>query len=143
MLNVGIISDTIKIFFKTSLECLCKISPQIPPIALGSGYNHTVGGFDATKIEVWGEEHPEYHLTLQLYNPEEMLMHNFGTIRDDVSIRDMNGGATNKIYCTSFATDGEMVSGTEYNYVASWSFSIDRNFEQPTREPDVYVIKGK
>lgn len=113
------------------------------PIALGSGYNHTVGGFDATKIEVWGEEHPEYHLTLQLYNPGEMLMHNFGTIRDDVSIRDMNGGATNKIYCTSFATDGEMVSGTEYNYVASWSFSIDRDFEQPTREPDVYVIKGK
>ena len=57
-------------------------------------------------------------------------------------IRD-RGNLTNKIYCTSFATEGEMTWGTEYTYIASWTLSIDRDFAPPLGEPDAYVEREK
>ena len=111
------------------------------PVALGgSEYDLTDWNHKATKVELWGENNPEYHMTVEIMNPEDQFM---GAADDNsyVGIRDMLGGAQNKIYFTFGTAKSTLEHGTELHFISKWSFSHQKGFENPDREPDVVVKK--
>lgn len=87
---------------------------------------------NATKVEMWGEEEPAYHMTMQIYNPEDQ----FYKTTDYVKLWDMNP-SSNKLYFSSFAlgTPTLVPKDTAWDFRTSWSFSYQPDFVSPT-EPD-------
>ena len=79
-------------------------------------------------------------MTVEIMNPEDQFM----GAADDMSyvgLRDMLGGAQNKIYFTFGTAKPTLSHGTELHFVNRWSFSYHKGFENPDREPDALVIK--
>jgi len=113
------------------------------PTALGGReYDYMLWNFNSPRVEVWGENNPEYHMTVEIMNPEDQFM----AAADDMSyvgLRDMLGGAQNKIYFTFGTSRPTLPHGTELHFVNKWSFSYQEGFENPDREPDYLVIAPK
>ena len=113
------------------------------PTALGGrDYDYTIWNHEATKVELWGENYPEYHMTVEIMNPDDQFMGSTNK-KSYLGIRDMLGGAQNKLYFTFGTSEPTIKHGEELHFVNKWSFSYEKGFENPDREPDVTVIKGK
>ena len=113
------------------------------PTALGGrDYDYTIWNHESTKVELWGENNPEYHMTVEIMNPDDQFM---GATKKKsyLGIRDMLGGAQNKLYFTFGTSEPTIKHGKELHFINKWSFSYHEGFENPDREPDVTVIKGK
>ena len=95
-------------------------------------------GVNASKIDIWGEQNPEYHITVDLLNPEHQLMSSDES-KGYVGFREMLGGGSNKLYCSMFSNEGVLKYGTEFNYSTRWAFSVQDDFVTPDREPDYWV----
>ena len=111
------------------------------PVALGGrDYDLTLWNHKTTKVELWGEKHPEYHMTVEIHNPDDQF---YGSTskKSYVGLRDMLGGSQNKVYFTVGASHPTLKHGTELHFVNSWTFSYHEGFENPDREPDVLVMK--
>ena len=104
-------------------------TPLVGTNNYGSVFND---GNNATKVEMWGEQYPAYHMTMQIYNPEDQ----FYRSTDYVKLWDMNP-SSNKLYFSSFplGTATRVRKGTEWDFRTSWSFSYQPDFVCPT-EPD-------
>lgn len=104
-------------------------TPLVGTNNYGSVFND---GNNATKVEMWGEQNPAYHMTMQIYNPEDQ----FYRSTDYVKLWDMNP-SSNKLYFSSFplGTATRVRKGTEWDFRTSWSFSYQPDFVCPT-EPD-------
>ena len=94
-------------------------------------------GVNARKIELWGELYPKYHMTIELFDPDQLR--NSDPEDGYCGFRDMLAGATNKVYCTLFTAGGSLKHGEELHYKNKWSFSIQYDFVNPDREPDYWV----
>ena len=111
------------------------------PVALGStDYDLTLWNHKATKVELWGEKNPEYHMTVEIMNPEDQFMC-ASESKSYIGIRDMRGGSSNKIYYALGTANPTLEHGTELHFINKWSFSYQEGFENLKREPDVVVIK--
>ena len=108
---------------------------------LSNTRDETKLGYKASRIELWGENFPEYHMTVELFNPEHQ---NFASDETEGynGLRDMLGGATNKVYCSLFSKRGSLQRGSYLHFASRWGFSIQDGFVNPTREPD-YVVGQK
>ena len=105
---------------------------QTPLVGTSNYGNNFNDGNNACKVEMWGEQAPAYHMTMQIYNPDDQ----FYRSTDYVKLWDMNP-SSNKLYFSSFAlgTPSLVKKGTEWTFVSSWSFSYQPDFVSPT-EPD-------
>ena len=105
---------------------------QTPLVGTSMYGNNFSNGNHATKVEMWGEQYPAYHMTMQIYNPEDQ----FYRSTDYVKLWDMNPDS-NKLYFSIFAlgTPTRVRKGTEWDFRSSWSFSYQPDFVCPT-EPD-------
>ena len=113
------------------------------PVALGGReYDLTDWNHVSTKVELWGERHPEYHMTVEIQNPDDQFSYSGGK-KSYVGLRDMLGGAQNKIYFTFGTSSPTLPHGTELHFVNRWSFSYEEGFKNPDREPDYLVIAPK
>ena len=110
------------------------------PVGDGSGKSYTVWNNKATKVELWGEKNPEYHLTVAIHNPSDQFTAS-SSAKSYVGICDMQGGASNKIYFTFGSAGVTFPHGKELHFVNSWSFEKVEGFENLTQEPDVLVVK--
>ena len=106
--------------------------------AMGGGADTILWNFNATKVELWGENNPEYHMSVEIFNPEDQF---FGCSADKsyVGIRDMKGGGSNKIYFCFGSANVSLEHGEELHFSTKWSFAKIDGFENPTREPDYFV----
>ncbi len=111
------------------------------PVALGGKeYNLTDWNHKTTKVELWGENNPEYHMTVEIMNPDDQF--SYATNKSSyLGIRDMLGGSQNKLYFTFGTAEPTLKHGEELHFVNKWSFSYHEGFENLDREPDVTVIK--
>ena len=107
------------------------------------GKDHVSLGVEATKIDLWGENNPAYHINISVNNPEDMYR---SSVDPSVSaekgyagIRNMQGGGSNKIYGSLFSDPGTMKWGESLNFNTVWSFSYEPDFVNPTGEPDRWV----
>ena len=107
------------------------------------GRDHVSLGVEATKIDLWGENNPAYHVNISVNNPEDMYR---SSVDPSVSaekgyggIRNMQGGGSNKIYGSLFSDPGTMKWGESLNFNTVWSFSYQPDFVNPTGEPDRWV----
>ena len=142
--------------FKRSYSCMLPIAKRYGNCAMlyldggGEVYlktglsntrDETKLGYKASRIELWGENFPEYHMTVELFNPEHQ---NFASDETEGynGLRDMLGGATNKVYCSLFSKRGSLQRGSYLHFASRWGFSIQDGFVNPTREPD-YVVGQK
>ena len=98
-------------------------------------------GVNATVIDMWGEKNPYLHMTVTLNNPEDQLRDHLenSTTRGYVGLRDMLGRGTNKLYCSLFSKGATMKWGESLHFNTKWSFSVDAEFKNPSREPDFWV----
>ena len=96
-------------------------------------------GVNSSKIDLWGENNPKYHMTVDLLNPEHQLMSSDKNGKGYVGFREMLGGGSNKLYCSMFSNPGMLEHGSEFNYSTRWAFSIQDDFVSPDREPDYWV----
>jgi hypothetical protein len=96
-------------------------------------------GVNSSKIDLWGENNPKYHMTVDLFNPEHQLMSSDKNGKGYVGFREMLGGGSNKLYCSMFSNPGMLEHGSEFNYSTRWAFSIQDDFVNPDREPDYWV----
>lgn len=83
----------------------------------------------ASRVEMWGDNFPAYHMTVQIYNPEDQFAKSLHHTR----LWDM-AETSNKLYFSAFI-DGKptkVASGTNYTYKSSWTFSYQPNFVNPT-----------
>ena len=109
------------------------------PVALGGReYDLTDWNHKTTKVELWGERHPEYHMTVEIGNPEQQFM-GAASKKSYVGLRDMLGGNQNKVYFTFGTSVITLKHGEELHFVNSWSFEKIEGFENLDREPDVIV----
>lgn len=102
------------------------------PLTGTSNYgNNFSNGNKASKVEMWGDQEPAYHMTMQIYNTEDQ----FYRSQDYVKLWDMNP-SSNKLYFSSFGNSPQVVKkNTEWNFLSSWSFSYQPDFVSP-KEPD-------
>ncbi len=141
---------TKNVYFQMSYTCMMPIMKQYgnwtkfynpdgteklvrTPLVGTSNYgNNFNNGSQARKVEMWGEQNPAYHMTMQIYNPDDQ----FYRSTDYVKLWDMNPGS-NKLYFSSFGlgTPTLVKKDTEWTFVSSWSFSYQPDFVSPT-EPD-------
>ena len=137
-------------YFKMSYSCMMPIMKQYgnwtkfynedgteklvqTPLTGTSNYgNNFSNGNNAAKVEMWGEQYPAYHMTMQIYNSEDM----FYRSSDYVKLWDMNP-SSNKLYFSSFNLNAptRVRKGTEWDFRSSWSFSYQPDFVCPA-EPD-------
>ena len=99
-------------------------------------------GVEAYVIDLWGEENPRYHMTLTLNNPEQQLMNSVidHPTKGLTGLREMLGGSSNKIYCSFMTASNETLKwGEELHFNTKWTFSIQKDFRNPDREPDFWV----
>ena len=106
----------------------------------GSGKSYTVWNNVATKVELWGEQYPEYHLTVAIHNPEDQFV-GCSSTKGFVGLCDMLGGNQNKIYFAFGSAGMTLKHGEELHFVNSWTFEKVEGFENLDRTPDVSVIK--
>lgn len=100
-------------------------------------------GVNATKIDLWGENNPKYHITLKLNNPEDQLRDSTEntTVKGFAGFRDMVN--INKLYCSAFSNAKVLNWGEELHFNTVYSFSIQEDFLNPDREPDHWVGLAK
>ena len=100
-------------------------------------------GVNATKIDLWGENNPKYHITLKLNNPEDQLRDSTEntTVKGFAGFRDMVN--INKLYCSAFSNAKVLNWGEELHFNTTYSFSIQDDFVNPDREPDTWVGVAK
>ena len=105
--------------------------------AAGS-YNEMAMGVVGNYIDLWGDNHPDLHIKIQLNNTEDQLRNSVenSTEQGYIGVRDMNGAATNKVYCSCFSAGGEMAHGESLRFNSTWSFSYEPDFVAPDRQPD-------
>lgn len=142
-----------RVKFNTSYSCMLPISKQYGNCAmfylddgstvymktpLSNTKDETRLGVDASRIDLWGEKNPKYHITIDLYNTEHQLMSSDAK-KGYTGFREMLAGGSNKIYCSMFSTPGELQRGTELNFKTRWSFSVQEDFVNPEGEPDYWV----
>lgn len=98
------------------------------PVTGTSNYGSNFSDYNiASKVTVFGEQTPAYHMTLQIYNPEDQFYQSERYTR----LWDMNPVA-NKIYFSSFSgTPTTVIKGTEWTFCSSWSFSYNPDFVLP------------
>ena len=102
--------------------------------------NDSVYGANATYVDLWGENNPYYHMSVKIYNPEDQFMSPaMGTNKGYAGFREMLGGGSNKLYFQLFGTKGSLDWGEELHFNTCWTFSIQEDFRNPTREPDFWV----
>jgi hypothetical protein len=97
-------------------------------------------GINTSRIDLWGENNPQCHIKISINNPSDMNM----SSKDDgksgyTGIRDMQGGSTNKIYCSLFSEEGTLGRGDQLHFNTTWSFSYEPSFQNPTTAPDRWV----
>jgi hypothetical protein len=51
----------------------------------------------------------------------------------------MLGGGSNKLYCSLYSIEGMLEWGEELHFNTTWSFSVQKDFKNPDREPDYWV----
>ena len=104
----------------------------------GGSYNEISMGVVGSYIDIWGDDHTDLHLKVQLNNPEDQLRDSVegSTDKGYIGVRDMSGGGTNKVYCSLFSAEGEMAHGESLHFNSTWSFSYEPDFVAPDREPD-------
>lgn len=108
------------------------------PVTGTSNYGNNFSDYNvASKVTVFGEQTPAYHMTLQIYNPEDQFCKSERYTR----LWDMNPAA-NKIYFSSFSGSPATVKkGTEWTFCSSWSFSYNPDFVLPD-DSEVDVMLG-
>ena len=108
---------------------------------LSNAASEKVMGVNATKIDIWGENNPEYHMTVTLNNPEDQLRNSVenSTAKGYTGFRDQGGSYANKLYCSLFSQSGTLYWGESLNFNTTYSFSIQEDFVNPDREPDYRV----
>ena len=104
---------------------------------VGNDAKPMITGFNANKVELWGENNPKYHMTVEILNPEgQMISHAGGD--GYIRLWDMNA-SQNKVYFTLFTLPRTLKWGTELNFRNKWSFSIHDDFKSPEGDPDVKI----
>ena len=104
---------------------------------LSNTVDETRMGVNSNHIDLWGENNPRFHMTVDLFDPDQL--------RDSdpedgyCGFREMLAGKTNKLYCTLFTAGGSLKHGEELHFKNRWSFSIQDDFANPDREPDYWV----
>ena len=107
------------------------------PIA-PSGIDVIKWNFKATRVELWGDDNPEYHTTVEILNPSDQFI-GADDCRSYVGLRDMRGGSSNKVYFAFGSSGITMERGEILHFVSKWSFAKIEGFQNPTAEPDVPV----
>ncbi len=82
----------------------------------------------ASKVTVFGEQYPAYHMTIEIHNPEDQFYQSSHHTR----LWDMNP-SQNKLYFSAFKP-GSVITvkkDTEFTYSSSWTFSYNPDFELP------------
>lgn len=141
--NIRVVQDT---YFKTSYTCMMPIYKKYgnnalfynddgsqklvrTPLQGTSNYGSNFSDNNvSSRVEMWGDESPAYHMTMQIYNPEDQFKDSALHTR----LWDMNP-ATNKLYFSAFseATATLVPKGTTWDYRSSWSFSYQPDFVNP------------
>ena len=102
--------------------------------------NESIYGANATYVDLWGEKNPYYHMGVRIYNPEDQFKSPaIGTNKGYAGFREMLGSGSNKLYFQLFGTKGNLEWGEELHFNTCWSFSIQEDFRNPSREPDFWV----
>ncbi len=140
--------------FNTSYSCMLPISKKYGNCAmfyledgstvfmktpLSNTADETRMGVNSSHIDLWGEDNPKYHMTVDLFNPEHQLMSSNTSGKGYVGFREMLGGGSNKLYCSMFSNPGMLEYGSEFNYSSRWAFSVQDDFVNPDRAPDFWV----
>lgn len=132
-------------YFKTSYTCMMPIYKKYgnnirfynddgttklvrTPTTGSSNYGNNFSDYNkASRVEMWGDDFPAYHMTMQIYNPDDQFLSSERFTR----LWDMNP-ISNKLYFSAFSETASLVKkGTEWNYRTSWSFSYQPDFENP------------
>jgi len=107
-------------------------------VAVGdNSYKPESKGHNVTKVEVWGEKYPQYHTTVEIFNPEDQMMSS-NPETGYVRLWDMNAEG-NKIYFSAFSNNQTLKWGTELNFKSKWSFSYQSDFKNPEAAPEFVV----
>ena len=127
-------------------NCAMFYKPDGTTVYMKTPLSNTVNeyrmGVEAYVIDLWGEKNPKYHITLTLNNPEEQLMNSLigHPTKGLTGLREMLGGSSNKIYCSFMTASNETLKwGEQLHFNTKWSFSIQKDFRNPDREPDYWV----
>lgn len=82
----------------------------------------------ASKVTVFGEQYPAYHMTIEIHNPEDQFYQSSHHTR----LWDMNP-TQNKLYFSAFKPGStiRVPKNTEFTYSSSWTFSYNPDFELP------------
>ena len=106
---------------------------------MDNAVDERIMGANATVIDFWGENNPKYHMTVTLNNPEDQLRDSLENGAGYTGLRDQGGAYANKLYCSFLSTGGTLAWGEELHFNTTWSFSIQKDFRNPDREPDYWV----
>ena len=107
---------------------------------LSGSVNESVYGAKAVYVDLWGENNPRYHMIVTINNPEDQYRSPaVGTNKGYAGLRDMQGGSQNKLYIQLGGTNFDMKWGEELHFNTKWTFSIQKDFRNPDREPDFWV----
>ena len=102
-----------------------------------NSYKPNSTGHNATKVELWGENYPQYHTTVEIFNPEDQMM-NSHPERGYIRLWDMNDHG-NKVYFSAFTNEATLRWGTELNFKSKWSFSYQPDFKNPDTAPEFVI----
>lgn len=101
---------------------------QTPLVGTSSFGSNFSDNNDALKVEIWGENNPQYHFFVEIYSAEQMQ------VKSQLKTRlwDMSPGQ-NKVYFSMFKSSAPTLveAGTHWDTLASWSFSIQPDFVNP------------
>ena len=132
--------------FKEYGNCCMFYKPDGTTVYMKTPLTNTVDdirmGIDAYVIDMWGENNPKYHMTVTLNTPEDQFRQ-AEVDRLDLGyagFREMLGRTQNKMYCNFMPSTATSVAwGEELHFNTVWSFSIQKDFKNPDREPDYWV----
>ena len=99
------------------------------PVTGKSNYGNNFDDYNkASKVTVFGEQYPAYHMTIQIYNPEDQFYKSSHHTR----LWDMNP-SQNKLYFSAFRPGStiRVKQDTEFTYSSSWTFSYNPDFVVP------------
>lgn len=133
-------------FFKITYSCMFPVSKNYgnyilfhnddgttklvkTPLTGKSNYGNNFSNYNkACKVTLFGEKAPGHRMTVQIYNPEDMMLNSDRY----AMLWDMNP-TSNKLYFSSFTNSKstKMPKGTEWTYCSSWSFSYDPDATLP------------
>lgn len=99
------------------------------PVNGTSNYGNNFSNYNkSSKVTLFGEQNPAYHMTVEIHNPEDQFYKSSHFTR----LWDMNP-TQNKLYFSAFKP-GSTISvkkGTEFVYSSSWTFSYNPDFTVP------------